>query len=176
MCLKSVALYNQQGVVIISRHLCSFPREAVNIAMPIPLSDHSRATTLNHIQAVNNKDNRPVGFRRATAHVNDSQIAVSNLNIIIFFGFRPYPQLPLPVLMETQIFKSRFSLVSIGIHITDKTRRTARFVKLFNLVFVKHHCAGMNKSLYIIRGELGSHNAVVVLAATLLDVPVDCFQ
>jgi hypothetical protein len=174
--LQCITLNDKERVIIISRHLRSFPREAVNIAVSVPLSDNGRTITLNHIHAVNNEDNRPVSLRGATAHVHDSKVAVGYLYFIIIFRLRPNPQLPLPILLEAEIFKSLFPLITIGIDIPDKARRTAGFLKFLHLVLVKDHSSRMNERLHIVRWKLGSHDRVAVLTASLLHIPIDCLQ
>lgn len=173
MCFKGVALNDKEGVVVVSGDLRGLPREAVNVAVTVPLCDHSRSAAVNHVKSVNDKDNGPVGFGGATAHIHNGEVAVGDVHLVVSFGFCPDAELSLPVGVEAKIFQSFFALVTIGVHIADEAGRPASLFKLLDLIFVKYHCAGMNKCFHIIGGELGSHDCMTVFAASLMDVPVD---
>lgn len=167
---KSVGLNNEVGIIVICRNLRGFPRETVNIAMAIPLSDNNRTVAIHHVEAVKDNDNREVGFGRTTAHVNDNEVSVGDFHFRVKFGFAPHPKHTLPILTEADIFKGAFALIGIRIHIAYEARRTTGFFKFLYLIFIKHHRAGVDKRLSVVRGKLGGHNAMVVFATTLLHV------
>lgn len=86
---ESVGFDNEERVVVERGDLGGFPSEAVDVAVAVPLSNDGRSAAFNHVKAVNDEDNRPVGFGGAASDVDDSKVAVGDVDIVVDFGERP---------------------------------------------------------------------------------------
>lgn len=83
MCFESVGFDDQQRVVVESGDLSGAPCEAVDVAVSVPLGDDSGRLVVNHVDAVEYDDDRPVCFGGASADVDDREVSVRDGTFVV---------------------------------------------------------------------------------------------
>lgn len=173
---ESVALDDEQRVVIESGDTSGFPSQEVDVDVAVPLSDDDGFAAFGHEKAVEDDNNRPVGFMRTSADIDDGEISVGDALVGVDFGECPNPKSALLVLRETEVCKSVWAVVGIGVNVADEQRRTARMSERLDAVLIEDSGTGVDESFDIVRRVFGSHNCMVVAFGTLEDIPIDCFE
>ncbi len=178
--LQSVAFDNEQRIIIESCNLGGFPCQEVHINVAVPLGYNRGFAAIDHQQAVEDNNHRPVGLMRTATDIDDSEVAVCDFFRVVRVdgvGEIPDPEHALRVGPEAEVAEGVFALIGVGIDVADVAWRFSGCgPEGLDGVFIEYRRAGVDERLDIVGGVFGSHGCVVVVFGALLDIPMDTLE